>query len=287
MNSWNLIKIRELLDKPYDLLAYRRFDILHTYGIVIFNFIFLLFFQPFRLSNLDFYNRLKALLIYFIVILPVLLINLYLMKRVFKIKYTVGNTILWFAWTFFLVAVGLFIINAYLFNRGQFYFSLFFWFISIALTTSIIPLAIIVLYHYNFLLTKRLGKANEINEILKYKHVVGDKSFIITDENNNKKIMLSLDSLLYITSADNYIDVFYYQDGNVKHEMIRNSLSNIEKTYVDIKQLFRCHKSYIVNTTKVSSITGNSAGYKLKIQNTDKLIPVSRMHNRIVEIFDN
>jgi len=275
------------LNKPYDLLKYRKFEILYIYGISIFNFIFLLLFKPFGLSNLNFIERLRALLIYFIAIFPIILVNSYVLKRFFIKKYTIGNTILWFIWSFFLISICIFIVNAYLFNDGEFYFSMFLWSVGVTLCTSVIPLAILILLHYNYVLTKRLNNAYSINEIIRNKQLNHNKEIIIEDESNNKKFSVSIDSLLYITAADNYIDVYYFNNNKISHELIRNSLTNIEKTFSNTKQLFRCHKSFIINLNSVLSVTGNTAGYKLKMKNTDVLLPVSRkLNGRIVEIFE-
>ena len=274
------------LNKPYDLLEHRKFELLSIYGISIFNFFFLLLFKPFGLYSFIFIERIKTLLVYFLVVLPIILVNSYLLKSVFLKNYTLGNTIIWFIWSFLLISVGIFIVNAYLFNDGRFYFSLFLWSFGITLCTAVIPLTILILFHYNYVLIRRLNNAQSINEILKNKKINHNKEIIFEDENNKKKISISLDSLLYITVADNYIDVYYYEKNKISHELIRNSLTNIEKTFANTKQLFRCHKSFIINLNSVISVTGNSAGYKLKLQNTDVLIPVSRkLNSRIVEIF--
>jgi DNA-binding LytR/AlgR family response regulator len=165
---------------------------------------------------------------------------------------------------------------------------MFLWAIGIAISTSVIPLTIIILLHYNYVLIKRLSNAEHINEILKNKKYKYDKVIVLEDENKNKKFSVSLDSLLYITAADNYIDIYLFEDNKIRHELIRNSLTTIEKTFTSTKQLFRCHKSFIINLNNVVSVTGNTAGYKLKLKNTDTLIPVSRKHNnRVVEIFNS
>ena len=42
---------------------------------------------------------------------------------------------------------------------------------------------------------------------------------------------------------------------------------------------FRCHRAYIVNLDKIEQVEGNAQGYKLKLQGTEDLIPVSRNLN--------
>jgi DNA-binding LytR/AlgR family response regulator len=39
---------------------------------------------------------------------------------------------------------------------------------------------------------------------------------------------------------------------------------------------FRCHRTYIVNTSKIADVSGNAQGLKLEIEKTEFKIPVSR-----------
>ncbi len=277
------------LKKPYDLLNYRRFKILLSYGVPFFIFIFLMFFKPFGLSDLNLSERVKVLIINFLGLTIVIFFNSYFLRRLLIKNYTIGNTILWLIWVIFLVSCTIFFINGYYFSDGKFDLSVFLWFTGIVLSTSAIPLTIIVLLHYNFVLVKRLNDAENINEIIKNKDYkeIKNEEIILEDENNHKKIILSLESLLYITAADNYIDIYYLVDDEIKHKLIRNSLTNIERSFENTKQLFRCHKSYIINLNNVINVTGNAAGYKLKLKSSDTIIPVSRkLNSRIIEIFN-
>jgi DNA-binding LytR/AlgR family response regulator len=62
--------------------------------------------------------------------------------------------------------------------------------------------------------------------------------------------------------------------------MLRYTLSGVEKDNSGISEIFRCHKSYIINKNKISSITGNAAGYKLILLGYNTPIPVSRKWNK-------
>ena len=110
----------ELLKKPYDLLEHKKFRRLLLFGMPVFIFLFLLFFEPFDLSSLKFIIRVKALLIYFTGIIPVFLVNHYFVSKYFLKKYTIGSTVLRITWSIFLISVAMFIINVYLFNDGRF-----------------------------------------------------------------------------------------------------------------------------------------------------------------------
>lgn len=82
--------------------------------------------------------------------------------------------------------------------------------------------------------------------------------------------------LLYAEADGNYV-IFYLEDKEQKRkEMVRNSISDIEKQLLKIKYFTRTHRAFIVNVKKISSKKGNTLGYRLKLSGVDAEIPVSR-----------
>lgn len=98
----------------------------------------------------------------------------------------------------------------------------------------------------------------------------------------NEKDLLVIDDLLFIESADNYCSVVFLQEGKVKKELIRSSLSRLEGQ-IKQKKITRCHRSFIVNLEKVNFITGNAQGYRLLLEGTDDYVPVSRKYSAVID----
>jgi len=94
-------------------------------------------------------------------------------------------------------------------------------------------------------------------------------------ENGQDSIYLPVTDFLYAEAADNYVKVFY-QGG---YKIIRSSLKRLEDDVSAYEQIFRCHRTYLVNLDKVVHISGNAQGYKLHLEGTGLLIPVSRSLN--------
>ncbi len=89
---------------------------------------------------------------------------------------------------------------------------------------------------------------------------------------NNHTIAIPQMDLYYIESSGNYIEVV--EKNNFKGHLLRSSLKEIEQKYT---QLYRCHKSYLVNLDNIKSISGNSKGYELSFYNSNiRKIPVAR-----------
>ena len=100
-------------------------------------------------------------------------------------------------------------------------------------------------------------------------------------ENSKESLTINVKNLLFVVSRENYVEVVYEENG-IKKSLLRNSLKNIESAFSIDQEIYKCHRSYLVNLYQVKSIVGNSQSLKLKIKHFDKLIPVSR--NKIKEL---
>jgi hypothetical protein len=81
---------------------------------------------------------------------------------------------------------------------------------------------------------------------------------------------------IYAESESNYVNFYIWKDDKLKKEVIRNSISNIEKQFADFPFMVRTHRAYIVNISKIIQKKGNVLGYRLKLKGVDQEIPVSR-----------
>jgi hypothetical protein len=84
--------------------------------------------------------------------------------------------------------------------------------------------------------------------------------------------------LLYMKSADNYVEVISRQNGDVKSELIRTTLNKICADLSRFDMIVRCHRAFIVNTRNVNRITKTAGGYQLIIEGVSEPIPVSRAY---------
>ncbi len=278
--------MKSLFNKSYDLLEIRKFKFLITFGGSIFIFIFLWIFEPFGIHTLNQLQKLYSLTLYSICNLVVWLVHVFLLQDVVLKKMTIANTIFWLTWIVFVLGICNFVVGSLLYpeNIDKFSYVLFIAAQLMTITVAIIPISIIILFHYSFILKKRLEKAEELNKVIKNRSNLNDNKHLLSIESNNSRdcIEIYLDSLLFITSADNYIDIHYLKNKTLTNKLIRNTLSNIEDYFSNIPEIIRCHKSFIVNLCHVKSINGNSAGYKLQLNNIDFSIPVSRRYNKTI-----
>ena len=91
----------------------------------------------------------------------------------------------------------------------------------------------------------------------------------------SESLTFNLPDLLFIQADDNYSTVIWNEEGTIQKKLLRVNLKNLE-SQLNNSFTLRCHRSYIVNVNAIAAISGNTNGYKLKINGSDFSIPVSR-----------
>lgn len=70
------------------------------------------------------------------------------------------------------------------------------------------------------------------------------------DERGNVRLIVSQPSILYIQSEENYLRIYYLDEGKLNTYLLRSSMKRIEETCAK-SGLVRCHRSYFVNKNRV------------------------------------
>ena len=70
------------------------------------------------------------------------------------------------------------------------------------------------------------------------------------DSQGKHKMSLSEDSIFYIESQDNYVQIFYDLEGKLSSYLLRCSTQKIEEDLADTS-IVRCRRSFLVNTAKI------------------------------------
>lgn len=278
------MKFLIFLKKPYPYEDSVKKKILISIAFGIFIGFFLFVFEPFGIYDAKHENKALFVLGYGLVTFISLLITYFIIPFIFKEfhnneTWTAGKEILHISLNIFLITI-MNIFYSILFCKDCVPFQanlfevLFFSFFSVLLI-GMFPVAFMVLIYQNFLLKKHINNAEYVNQNLPTKI---QEQNTITIYSNNKKNMLSLNSaqLLAIEANGNYINVYYEDKDKLNREIIRNTLKKTEDVIEKYSNFVRCHKSYIVNLSKLKKVTGNAQGYKLIFDQLDFKIPVSR-----------
>lgn len=153
-----------------------------------------------------------------------------------------------------------------------------------AFTIGIIPVIVYVFIGEWYLRFTRKRTTEDLksrkDKKRKKERIKGNDTITIISENKKNQFTFLVSNFVYATSEGNYVSFFTLADNGLSEKVLRTKLSTTEEILKPIKEIIRCHKSYIVNTSFVKDISGNARGYFLHFEETDKEIPVSRKFSR-------
>ena len=210
--------------------------------------------------------------------------HFYWLQNIFIKRFTIGITIVWLVWINLVVGLSNFIIWEIIMNNGHMVWKGLPTMLFQTLLVGVLPILFIIILYNTFYLKRKIRVINNINsDLRKYQSRIPAKSDLTFTSTNLREVFtIDSNSLLYIASADNYVELFWLENGNIKKILLRKTLSEIEK---EIKRQWqhieRCHNSYIVNINQIKSISGNSGGYRIILNGIDSFIPVSRKYSNI------
>ncbi len=263
----------QLLDREIRLLLSISFGI----------FLFILFFQPFPLEKFDFNNW----LLFVGGFGAIVFIFMFLIRIVFPwmiqnndqkgnepvlTSYLGGLIILTLssvAFTFYLRYVGSVSISFYIVFK--------------IVLICLAPAVALKLYDLN----KGLIQQNESliserktiqKQVEKYEEDTLNKSIEFISETNTENLTLLISEVVFIQSADNYVEIAYMDVDNFKKILIRNTLKNIELQIKPYSNFIRCHRTCIVNMHYIEKLNQDYSSHWLTIKGYQERIPVSRQY---------
>jgi len=283
------------LRKPYPFETNKKRQFRDALVFSAFVFLFLYIFQPFQIGNFKTHTITVSFGYGLVCLITMLFLNIFMIHLIPKYfdenHWTTGRQIFW---TF---------INVFFVGLGNFLFStsiqvvpftlegvVKFQFITIAV--GAFPIVISVLYNQSRLQYKYSSESEEFNasitktndDIVKLKPSENQSTVIIPSQYAQESLELNANDLIFVRSADNYIEIYFKNEEKVEKSLLRNTLKTVESILSDTC-FFRCHKSFLVNLNYVQSVSGNAQGYKLHLKFTEEVIPVSRAYNDFLKSY--
>ena len=270
------------LTQPYprDERNLRRW-LLTSAGVGLFVALFLIVFQPFGSNEWDDPRKPLFLAGYGLVTFGCMAamgtLFPFLFRKAFdEQNWTVGKDILWTLVVIVSIAFGNLIYGEKVVGIGS--NSLLTW-VGITAAVGIIPATVLTLLSYNRLLRRHATGNLTVKAHAQEPRPAEVLTFVA--ENEKDSLIVAVDELLFIESADNYSEVVFLQNEKVKKTLLRGSLSRFEEQ-AHHPDIVRCHRSYMVNLQQVDSISGNAQGYKLQLKNYPTPVPVARRYGDLV-----
>ncbi|NDK56876.1 LytR/AlgR family response regulator transcription factor [Pontibacter fetidus] len=154
--------------------------------------------------------------------------------------------------------------------------------VAVCFMVGAFPATILILLNYAYLSHKYSAPFQPAPQTQPTIVTPSEDTLTLTAENEKDTLTIAADSLLYIAASDNYCTVFHMENEKLHKTLLRSSLSRLE-SQINYSRIVRCHRSYLVNLDKVTSISGNAQGYKLYFDVAVEPVPVSRSYNSVVK----
>ncbi len=272
MNGW-LNRIIELIKKKFRLFLTISFGI----------FLFVLFFQPFPIESFEFNNRLLIIaglgaIVFFIMLIVSIIFTFVSFNADQKNKET---NIPQYLSSFIIVAASSVAFEFYLHYVGL--VSITFFVTLKVLLICIIPIVVIGLNE----LINELKQQNELlviekkiiqQHVEKYEDDILNRTIEFVSENISENFSLLIAEVVFIRSADNYVEIVYKEGEIFKKKLIRNTLKNIESQISQYSNFIRCHRICIVNRHYIEKLHKNNDNHWISIKGYDDHLPVSRQY---------
>ncbi|NIF05414.1 LytTR family transcriptional regulator [Chryseobacterium sp. Tr-659] len=246
--------------------------LISSLGAGISVYLFLVIFQPFGTENFHHPYKLLFLFPYSIIFGIAFLIASLLTFRFSN--WNIGAELLKLIVILLLGSVFSYFYNSLFLSRVELSIENYFYMLLYSFAIGIPVSVIYILSRYIYLKNSHESIARNISQ-----HLFGSisdrphRSFIISA--HNAELTINEQDFLYVQSMENYCTFYFLENGSIKKQLIRISLSNV-LAQVETDSVKKCHRSYIVNLEKVKNLKGNAQGYKLILSEINFEVPVSR-----------
>lgn len=286
--------MRSFLLQPYPFGRSVRAKLVACAGVGLFVAFFLIVFKPFGIHSFDPRNQWLHPLLFGVVTFVVSSLCHVLMPRLLPAvfaeeRWKSWKEILFLLFIVFCVSVANYWLMRVLYRTpggGRSFSKVLYYTVPIGL----FPVVFIVFLKQMRLYRQYSTDALEVNRRLQASQtaIPEPKSavpphVVLRGEGQNERLELPTVDILYIASADNYVQVFHRVDSGIRSPMLRSSLKKIEQQVSALLSLFRCHRVYLVNLDAVERISGNAQGLRLHLSGVEKPIPVSRSLTQTVK----
>jgi len=272
-----------ILKSPYPCMFGQKENFITALAIGCFVPIFLLVFQPFGISESPGETSVYVTIGFGFVSFVVLLIFYFIFPKIFKgffneKEYTLGKDII--ASIILILLIGL--ANG-LYAQFVFYEAadMSIWLmIWQTFLVGIFPLLFLSVLQHNRQLKINLKASEDIklpkqNEKVKLEEMHESQYFFISGDKQKEK--MALNDILYLESEGNYAYLNHLKEDALVKSLHRTTLKSVESENL-FPNIFRCHRSYIVNLDNVIEVKGNAQGLKLTLKECEDYVPVSKKY---------
>ncbi|WP_299133912.1 LytTR family DNA-binding domain-containing protein [uncultured Tenacibaculum sp.] len=276
-----LAQIKNYLKEPYPYY-YEKSDrlLLLLLFISILSFLFSYFFEPFVVNvNEHKISYFWILLIHAFTPFPIAYLYFILLNNSKKDTeiWTLGKEIFHLSMILLVIGITSFLIRDLIYtNPNNWSFKYFWEEIRNTFLIGILLLVVVLPINLERLINKHKASLKEITPI---NFDSTSHNLIISIKNSMSEdcFELKIKDFLFAKVESNYTEVYTFSTNKIHKTLIRVTLKDLEEQLKLVSHnIFKTHRSYLVNLNKINSISGNAQGYELVLKNSSLKVPVSR-----------
>ena len=103
--------------------------------------------------------------------------------------------------------------------------------------------------------------------------------FLFQSDNGKNQLKIKLEDFLYANSSDNYIQIHYKNNGNLRQHLLRKPLKVLEQELKTYPHIQKSHRSYIINQQNIDLIKQEKGKVLIDIHGVT--IPVSKQFSHL------
>jgi len=256
-----------------------RFLLSISFGI----FLFILFFQPFPLERFDFNNSLLFVAGFGAIVFLFMFLMRVAFSRMIQKNDQNGSKSVLTSYLSGIIILTLCSVAFVFYLRYVGFVSISFYIVFKIVLICLAPPVALKLYDINKVLIQQneslISERKAIQkQIEKYEEDNLNKSIEFISETGAENLTLLIAEIIFIQSADNYVEIVYMDADSFKKTLIRNTLKNIELQIKPYSNFIRCHRSCIVNMHFIEKLHQDYSSHWITIKGYQERIPVSRQY---------
>jgi len=144
---------------------------------------------------------------------------------------------------------------------------------------GIVPVIIRAMLIRNWRLKKNLQEVERINELLQNRRSAPGEKVIEFPISSKETFRVSNQSLLFLESKGNYINVWWDEGQGVKKHLVRITLREAIKL-IDDPLIVHSHRSFVVNLRKAKEINLQAGVSAIVLKGIETRVPLSGTYNK-------
>jgi DNA-binding LytR/AlgR family response regulator len=262
--------------------------------------IFLVFYfaQPFNINKLPNNLQLTYSLVYGGVTLLCLLVLTVVSPFIFtslfdEEDWIVKKEITFILLTIVVIAIGNLVAN-HLLEGATINLESFAKFLFATILIGLLPITLSIMAKQQLLLKRYSVDSNVLNERLSQTRLSShttlspnnmvQEKILLKGDNQDEQLEVLPENIWQLSTADNYVSILYQDGLTMKTILLRSTLKKMEESLEKTNAvLLRCHRSHIVNLTKIENTVATAQGLKLKLKLGNQLIPVGKTYIDVIK----